>query len=188
RLVEPDLSNATPFLAAAAVTGGTVRVPRWPVSTTQPGDAIRGILEAMGAEVRLETAGAADHGTLVGVGPDRLSPVDLDLSAIGAVADGRSRLTGIAHLRGHETDRLSALAAELGAVGTTVTGLDDGLEITPGPLRGAVWRAYADHRMATAGAIIGLRAPGVEIDDVDSTSKTMPGFTRMWSTMLAGRG
>ena len=198
RLVEPHRSKSTPVLAAAAVTGGTGRGPRWPGSPPPPGDAIRGILEAMGAEVRLETAGAADHGTLVVVGPDRLSPVDLDLSAIGeltptvaalcAVADGRSRLTGIAHLRGHETDRLSALAAELGAVGTTVTGLDDGLEITPGPLRGAVWRAYADHRMATAGAIIGLRAPGVEIDDVDSTSKTMPGFTRMWSTMLAGRG
>src|SRR5699024_12332318 len=137
-------------------------------------------------------------GPLAFSGPDRSSRLSLALSASGeltppaaarrAVADGRSRLPGIAHLRGHETDRLSALAAELGAVRTTVTGLDDGLEITPGPLRGAVWRAYADHRMATAGAIIGLRAPGVEIDDVDSTSKTMPGFTRMWSTMLAGRG
>ncbi|MBB1037725.1 3-phosphoshikimate 1-carboxyvinyltransferase, partial [Dietzia natronolimnaea] len=96
-------------------------------------------------------------------------------------------LTGIAHLRGHETDRLAALAAELGAVGCGVTELDDGLEIVPGPLRGAPWRAYADHRMATAGAIIGLVVPGVEVDDIDSTAKTMPGFTSMWTAMLAGR-
>lgn len=197
RVVEPDLSNATPFLAAAAVTGGSVRVPRWPVSTTQPGDAIRGILRDMGASVTLETADGAEHGTLVVVGPDRLSPVEADLSAIGeltptiaalcALADGPSRLTGIAHLRGHETDRLAALAAELGAVGCGVTELDDGLEIIPGPLRGAPWRAYADHRMATAGAIIGLVVPGVEVDDIDSTAKTMPGFTSMWTAMLAGR-
>lgn len=197
RVVEPDLSNATPFLAAAAVTAGTVRVPRWPVSTTQPGDAIRGILEAMGARVSLETVDGAGHGTLVVVGPDRLSPVDLDLSAVGeltptvaalcALADGRSRLRGIAHLRGHETDRLAALSAELGAVGCGVRELDDGLEITPAPPHGAPWRAYADHRMATAGAIIGLVVPGVEVDDIDSTSKTMPGFTGLWSDMLAGR-
>ena len=198
RVVEPDLSNATPFLAAAAVTGGTVRIPHWPVATTQPGDAIRGILEDMGASVSLETADAGGHGDLVVVGPTRLSPVDLDLSAIGeltptvaalcALADGPSRLTGIAHLRGHETDRLAALAAELAAVGCGVTELDDGLEITPGPLHGAPWRAYADHRMATAGAIIGLVVPGVVVDDIDSTAKTLPGFPGMWADMLAERG
>ncbi|HHX85603.1 MAG TPA: 3-phosphoshikimate 1-carboxyvinyltransferase [Actinomycetales bacterium] len=198
RVVEPDLSNATPFLAAAAVTGGTVRVPHWPTSTTQPGDAIRGVLGAMGASVALETADGAGHGTLVVTGPGRLSPVDLDLGEIGeltptiaalcALADGPSRLTGIAHLRGHETDRLAALAAELGAVGCGVTELDDGLEIVPAPLHSAAWRAYADHRMATAGAIVGLAVPGIEVDDVDSTSKTMPGFTGMWADMLAGRG
>uniref|UniRef100_UPI0025DA6E60 3-phosphoshikimate 1-carboxyvinyltransferase n=1 Tax=uncultured Dietzia sp. TaxID=395519 RepID=UPI0025DA6E60 len=206
RVVEPDLSNATPFLAAAAVTGGTVRVPHWPSTTTQPGDAIRGILQAMGATVTIEnaddgsgeSADEAGHGTLVVVGPERLSPVEMDLSAIGeltptvaalcALADGPSRLTGIAHLRGHETDRLAALAAELGAVGCGVTELTDGLVITPAPLRGAPWRAYADHRMATAGAIIGLVIAGVEVDDIGSTSKTMPGFTRMWSDMLSGRG
>lgn len=198
RVVEPDLSNATPFLAAAAVTGGTVRVPHWPVSTTQPGDAIRGVLGDMGASVTLETADGAGHGTLVVAGPERLAPVDLDLGEIGeltptiaalcALAEGPSRLTGIAHLRGHETDRLSALAAELGAVGCGVTELDDGLEIVPAPLHGAPWRAYADHRMATAGAIVGLAVPGVEVDDVDSTSKTLPGFTGMWGDMLAGRG
>ena len=206
RVVEPDLSNATPFLAAAAVTGGTVRIPHWPVSTTQPGDAIRGILQDMGATVTLDTgddaagapAGGSGHGTLVVVGPSRLSPVEKDLSAIGeltptvaalcALADGPSRLTGIAHLRGHETDRLAALAAELGALGCGVTELDDGLEIRPAALHGASLRAYADHRMATAGAILGLVVPGVEVDDIDSTSKTMPGFTTMWADMLTGRG
>src|SRR5699024_7321177 len=198
RVVEPDLSNATPFLAAAAVTGGTVRLPHWPVTTTQPGDGIRRTLQDMGASVTLESADGAGHGTLVVVGPSHLSPVDLDLSAIGeltptiaalcALADGPSRLTGIAHLRGHETDRLAALAAELGAVGCGVTELDDGLEITPAPLHGAPWRAYADHRMATAGAIVGLVVPGVEVDDVESTAKTLPGFTTMWADMLAGQG
>ena len=197
RVVEPDLSNATPFLAAAAVTGGTVRISHWPVTTTQPGDAIRGLLADMGARVHLEVADGAAHGTLVVVGPDRLSPLEADLSAVGeltptvaalcALADGPSRLTGIAHLRGHETDRLAALAAELGAVGCGVTELDDGLEIRPSALHGAPWRAYADHRMATAGAILGLVVPGIEVDDVDCTSKTLPGFTTMWADMLAGR-
>lgn len=197
RVVEPDLSNATPFLAAAAVTGGTVRVPHWPVSTTQPGDAIRDVLRDMGASVTLEIADGAYHGTLVVVGPSRLTAVDRDLSAVGeltptiaamcALADGPSRLTGIAHLRGHETDRLAALAAELTAVGCSVTELADGLEISPAPLRGSPWRAYADHRMATAGAIIGLAVEGVEVDDIGSTSKTMPGFTTMWADMLSGR-
>ncbi len=198
RVVEPDLSNATPFLAAAAATGGTVRVPNWPVVTTQPGDEIRGILAAMNATVTLEPVDGAAHGTLVVIGPDRLAGVDLDLSAIGeltptvaalcALADGPSRLTGIGHLRGHETDRLAALAAELGGVGCGVTELEDGLEILPAPLHGSSWRAYADHRMATAGAIVGLVVPGIELDDVDSTAKTMPGFTGMWADMLAGRG
>lgn len=198
RVVEPDLSNATPFLAAAAATGGTVHVPNWPVATTQPGDEIRGILAAMNATVTLERDDGAAHGTLVVVGPDRLVGVDLDLSAIGeltptvaalcALADGPSRLTGIGHLRGHETDRLTALAAELSGVGCGVTELEDGLEIIPAVLHGSPWRAYADHRMATAGAIVGLVVPGIELDDVDSTAKTMPGFTGMWADMLAGRG
>ena len=192
RVVEPDLSNATPFLAAAAVTGGTVRVPHWPKVTHQPGDAIRGILTGMGARVDLEEG--PGPGTLTVTGPQHLRPVELDMSAIGeltptvaalcAFAEGTSTLTGIAHLRGHETDRIAALAAELGAVGCSVEVLDDGLRITPGAMTGGPWRAYADHRMATAGAIIGLRVPGVAVDDVECTSKTLPGFVDMWDRML----
>ena len=196
RVVEPDLSNAAAFLAAAAVTGGTVRVPHWPVRTTQPGDEIRGILAAMGAEVRLEAGETDAARTLAVTGPARLAALDLDLSGAGelaptvaalcARADGTSRLRGIAHLRGHETDRLAALAAELGRAGCRVTELDDGLEITPGPApEGPIaWGAYADHRMATAGAILGLVTPGIEVDDVASTSKTLPGFPALWARML----
>lgn len=189
-VVEPDLSNATPFLAAAAVTGGEVRVPHWPSSTTQPGDAIRDILTSMGAEVTL------DDGTLVVRGPQTLRGIDVDLhdvgeltptvAALAALADGRSTLRGIAHLRGHETDRLAALVTEINRLGGTAVETDDGLEITPAPLHQGVWRAYADHRMATAGAILGLVVDGVEVDDIDTTSKTLPGFALLWDEMLAG--
>ncbi|MGU3431524.1 3-phosphoshikimate 1-carboxyvinyltransferase [Actinomycetes bacterium M1A6_2h] len=186
--VEPDLSNATPFLAAAAVTGGEVTVPDWPTETTQPGDAIRDILDRMGADVRLSAAGLT-----VG-GPNTLRGIDIDLhdvgeltptvAALAAVAEGVSFLRGIAHLRGHETDRLAALATELTSLGARVVELDDGLEITPSPMTGGPWRAYADHRMATAGAIVGLVVPGIVVDDVSTTAKTLPGFEGMWADML----
>ncbi|SNT33942.1 3-phosphoshikimate 1-carboxyvinyltransferase [Rhodococcoides kyotonense] len=189
-VVEPDLSNATPFLAAAAVTSGEVRVPHWPSTTTQPGDAIRGILESMGAAVRL------DDGTLVVRGPEKLRGIDVDLhdvgeltptvAALAAVAEGPSWLRGIAHLRGHETDRLAALTTEITRLGGTAIEIEDGLEIRPVPLHGGVWHAYADHRMATAGAILGLVVDGVEVDDIDTTSKTLPGFAALWNQMLAG--
>jgi 3-phosphoshikimate 1-carboxyvinyltransferase len=189
--VEPDLSNATPFLAAAAVTGGEVTVPGWPARTTQAGDAIRGILAQMGCEVAL-----TGHGLTVR-GPDRLSGVDTDLhdvgeltptvAALAVLADGPSHLRGIAHLRGHETDRLAALTAEITALGGAAHETEDGLVIDPKPLHGGSWKAYADHRMATAGAIIGLLVPGVEVDDIGSTGKTMPDFPGMWSRMLEVR-
>jgi 3-phosphoshikimate 1-carboxyvinyltransferase len=187
-VVEPDLSNATPFLAAAAVTGGAVTVPGWPGETTQAGDLIRDILERMGCGVTLSANG------LTATGPARLSGVDIDLhdageltptvAALAALAEGPSVLRGIAHLRGHETDRLAALAAELNGLGGNVTETRDGLEIRPAPLHGGDWHAYADHRMATAGAIIGLRVPGVRIDDIATTTKTMPDFPGLWTGML----
>jgi 3-phosphoshikimate 1-carboxyvinyltransferase len=189
-LIEPDLSNATPFLAAVAVAGGTVTVPGWPAPerTTQPGDAIRSILADMGVDVRL------DDGTLTVTGDGALSGVDIDMHEIGELtptvaalavfADGPTRLRGIAHLRGHETDRLAALAAEINGLGGAATETDDGLAITPQPLHGGTWRAYADHRMATAGAVIGLRVPGVTVDDIGSTTKTLPDFPGMWTRML----
>ncbi|OUS96233.1 3-phosphoshikimate 1-carboxyvinyltransferase [Rhodococcus sp. NCIMB 12038] len=189
RVIEPDLSNATAFLAAAAVTGGEVTVPLWPAETTQPGDAIREILLAMGADVR------RDGANLTVRGPQQLTGIDIDLhdvgeltptvAALAALADGPSHLRGIAHLRGHETDRLAALAHEINSLGGNVTETEDGLTIVPADLHGGTWRSYADHRMATAGAIVGLRVDGIEIEDIGTTAKTLPGFENLWATMLS---
>lgn len=198
--IEPDLSNATPFLAAAAVAGGTVNIPNWPEETDQPGNAFRGILEHMGAKVEYIPQSPGQEPSLKVTGPEEglsaLRGIDLDMGDIGeltptvaalcALASTPSTLTGIAHLRGHETDRLAALATEINGLGGNVTELDDGLRITPAPLHGGQWRSYADHRMATAGAIIGLAVTGVEVDDIETTSKTLPGFAGMWEAMIHG--
>ncbi|RVW04597.1 3-phosphoshikimate 1-carboxyvinyltransferase [Rhodococcus spongiicola] len=191
-VVEPDLSNATPFLAAAAVTGGTIQVPLWPARTTQAGDAIRGILSEMGAQVRRE------GDALVVSGPAALRGIDVDLHDIGeltptvaalaALAEGPSVLRGIAHLRGHETDRLAALATEINKLGGSVTETDDGLHVEPRPLHGGRWHSYADHRMATAGAILGLAVGDVDVEDVGTTAKTLPGFEKLWAAMLDESG
>ncbi|GEA83081.1 3-phosphoshikimate 1-carboxyvinyltransferase [Cellulomonas gelida] len=188
--VEPDLSNAAPFLCAALVAGGTVRVPGWPADTTQPGALLPGILERMGAR----TALVGDELAVTGTGAIR--GVDLDLHAAGEIAptiaalavlaDSPTRLRGIAHLRGHETDRLAALANEITRLGGQAEQTADGLVITPRPLTGGTWRTYADHRMATAGALIGLRVPGVVVEDVATTAKTIPDFVGLWDGMLAG--
>ncbi|UCN13663.1 3-phosphoshikimate 1-carboxyvinyltransferase [Cellulomonas iranensis] len=188
--VEPDLSNAAPFLCAAMVAGGSVRVPGWPARTTQPGGLLPGILTRMGATATLD----GDVLTVTGTGEVR--GVDLDLRAAGelaptiaalaALADSPTRLRGIAHLRGHETDRLAALAAEITRLGGQAEQTSDGLVVTPRPLHGGTWRTYADHRMATAGALVGLRVPGVAVEDVATTAKTLPGFVDLWAGMLAG--
>ncbi len=188
--VEPDLSNAAPFLCAALVAGGTVRVPGWPAATTQPGALLPGILERMGAS----TALVGDELAVTGTG--HIRGVDLDLHAAGEIAptiaalavlaDSPTRLRGIAHLRGHETDRLAALAGEITRLGGQAEQTADGLVITPRPLSGGTWRTYADHRMATAGALIGLRVPGVVVEDVATTAKTIPDFVGLWDGMLAG--
>ena len=191
RAVEPDLSNAAPFLAAALVTGGSVTVPFWPENTTQAGDALRTLFTQMGARVERSSAGltvsAGDR--LVGLDADlrdvgELTPV---LAAVCALASTPSHLRGVAHLRGHETDRLAALAHEITRLGGDVDELPDGLVIRPRPLHGGVVESYEDHRMATAGAVLGLVVPGVEIVDVATTSKTMPRFVTMWQDMLQGR-
>ena len=193
--IEPDLSNAAPFLAAAAVTGGEVRIPHWPERTTQPGAAMLSILERMGCEVELEADGA--HHTLCvrGPQPGHLVGIHLDMgdigelaptvAAIAACATTPSELTGIAHLRGHETDRLAALSAEINGLGGDCEELDDGLRITPTRMRGGVWHTYDDHRMATAGAVIGLVTRGVEVENIETTSKTLPGFAQMWAEVVA---
>jgi 3-phosphoshikimate 1-carboxyvinyltransferase len=186
--IEPDLSNATPFLAAAAVTGGTVTIPGWPASTDQAGDEIRDILQRTGCSVSLDDRGLTVSGAAA------LSGVDIDLhdvseltptvAALATLAEGPSRLRGVAHIRGHETDRLLALETEIRGLGGDAEQTEDGLIIRPRPVHGGTWHAYADHRMATAGAIIGLRVRGVEVDDIGCTSKTLPDFPGMWAGML----
>lgn len=188
RHIEPDLSNAAAFLAAALAAGGAVTVPRWPARTAQPGDAVRAIFELMGASVTLDDRGltVAGDGTIRGIDVD-LSPIGElapTIAALAALADAPSRLRGIAHLRGHETDRLEALARELNALGGDVRETDDGLVITPRPLHGGVWHTYADHRMATAGALIGLVVDDVEVENVETTAKTLPEFVTMWQRLF----
>ncbi|MED7929898.1 3-phosphoshikimate 1-carboxyvinyltransferase [Nonomuraea sp. LP-02] len=193
--VEPDLSNAAPFLAAALVTRGTVTIPAWPRVTTQPGDALRGLLTSMGATVaRDEHADAAD---LVVTGTGEITGIDADLREVGeltptiaalaALATTPTRIRGVAHLRGHETDRLAALATEINRLGGDAEETGDGLIIRPRPLHGGVFHSYDDHRMATAGAVIGLRVPGVEVENIATTAKTLPEFVRMWAAMLESR-
>jgi 3-phosphoshikimate 1-carboxyvinyltransferase len=190
--VEPDLSSAAPFLAAAVVTGGAVRVPDWPVRTTQPGARLPELLSAMGAHIDF------DGTSLVIAGPDRIAGVTADLhdcgeltpviAAVAALADSPSRLSGIAHLRRHETDRLAALATEINALGGDVRELDDGLVIEPRPLHGGAFATYDDHRIAMAGAVLGLVVSDDVLDDVATTGKTLPEFTELWDGMLAGDG
>ena len=186
--IEPDLSNAAPFLAAAVVTGGRVFVPGWPLRTTQAGDALRTLLTAFGAGVEHDETG------LIVTGPDRVEGADLDLgdvgelapvlTAVAALAAGPSRLRGIGHLRHHETDRLAALATEITALGGDVRETDDGLEVRPRPLHGGTVATYDDHRLATMAAVLGLCVPGVLVTDIATTAKTMPGFVELWTGML----
>lgn len=193
--IEPDLSNAQPFLAAALVTGGRVTIPDWPEHTTQPGDALREIFSAMGGSWTLDERG------LTFTGSGRVHGIDIDLGEVGeltpgiaavaALADGPSVLRGVGHLRLHETDRLAALVKEINGLGGDVTETEDGLRISPRPLHGGVFHTYDDHRLATAAAVLGLSVEGVEVENVATTGKTLPDFPGLWHGMLgspAGAG
>lgn len=185
--IEPDLSNAGAFVAAALVTAGRVRVRDWPAHTDQAGDRWRELAALFGADVqRLD-------GDLVVTGSDRLSGIQVDLhdegeltpvvAAVCALADSPSHLTGIGHLRGHETDRLHAIATEINRLGGDAVELDDGLAISPRPMHGATLTTYSDHRMAHAAAVLGLAVADVEVVDVETTAKTFPGFARTWERL-----
>lgn len=187
--IEPDLSNAAPFLAAALVTEGRVTVRDWPHATTQAGDALREIVTLMGASAEL-----TDDGLTV-IGGGRLRGIDYDLHDVGeltpavaalcCLADSSSHLRGVAHIRGHETNRLSALATELTHLGAEVSETADGLSIRPGTMHGGVFHTYADHRIAHAAVIIGLAVDGVRVEDIATTSKTFPDFPAAWTRLLA---
>ncbi|KGN39362.1 3-phosphoshikimate 1-carboxyvinyltransferase [Knoellia subterranea] len=189
--IEPDLSNAAPFLAAALVTRGRVRVPGWPQHTTQAGDAIRGVLDEMGADVILGrdglTVSAVDGFTGIDVDLHDASELTPVVAALAALADGPTLIRGVAHIRGHETDRLAALAHELGALGSDVTETEDGLHIVPRRLSPTTFHTYADHRMVMAAAVLGLAVPGLVIEDVGTVAKTLPTFTELWTAMLGQR-
>jgi 3-phosphoshikimate 1-carboxyvinyltransferase len=188
--IEPDLSNAVPFIAAAVVSGGTVRISGWPADSIQPAEAILDILRQLDSVVTqsdsyLEVRGPQSYDgfdvNLRDVG--ELTPAVAVLAALAAPGSV-SRLSGIAHLRGHETDRLAALSTEINRLGGNCRETTDGLEITATPLRPGTWQSYADHRMATAGAIVGLSVAGVEVDDIATTAKTLPEFPRLWADMV----
>lgn len=190
--IEPDLSNAAPFLGAALLTGGSITIPAWPATSTQPGALLPEILSLLGART------SRRGGALTVAGTGRIAGVDLDLSAaseltptlfaLAAFADAPTTLHGIGHIRGHETNRIDALIGNLRALGGQADELADGIRITPAPLHGGLWRAHHDHRIATAGALVGLQVPGVEIDDIGTTAKTMPEFPQLWREMLEENG
>ncbi|GLY70152.1 3-phosphoshikimate 1-carboxyvinyltransferase [Amycolatopsis taiwanensis] len=189
--VEPDLSTAAPFVLAPVLAGGTVRVRRWPGASTQPGDWLRTLLTDLGQRVELDSTGL----TVTGTGS--LPGAELDLHEVGELtpviaallcfADGPSVISGVAHLRGHETDRLAALATELSALGGQVSETEDGLRITPVPLHGGVFHTYDDHRLVMAAAVLALRVPGIEVENAATVGKTFPGFVDAWTGMVAPR-
>lgn len=187
-VIEPDLSNAAPFLSIAMVCGGSISITDWPQKTTQPGDYLREIFTKMGASVELTASGL----TLTGSGS--IHGIDIDLhdvgeltpsiAALAALADSPSHLRGIGHLRLHETDRLAALTREINALGGNVVEEETALHITPAPLHGGTFHTYEDHRLATAGAVIGLVTPDVLIENVATTRKTLPDFPGLWKSLV----
>jgi 3-phosphoshikimate 1-carboxyvinyltransferase len=187
-VIEPDLSNAAPFLSLAMVCGGSVTITDWPKATTQPGDQLRSILTAMGATVSFSDAGLTlkGNGTIHGIDIDLHDVGELtpSIAALAALADSPSHLRGIGHLRLHETDRLAALTREINALGGNVVEEETTLHITPAPLHAGVFHTYDDHRLATAGAVLGIVVQGIEVENIATTRKTLPDFPGLWSSLL----
>ncbi len=187
-IIEPDLSNAAPFMAAPMICGGTVVIKDWPKQTTQPGDRLRQIFSKMGGKIEF-----VDDGLSI-TGSGKISGIDVNLSnegeltpviaAVAALADSPSKLSGIGHLRLHETDRLAALNKELSNLGSKVVEGEDFLEIYPAKLHGGTFHTYEDHRLATAGAVIGLAIPNIEVENIETTRKTLPNFVGLWQELL----
>ena len=186
--IEPDLSNAAPFMSLAMVCGGSVTVSDWPRSTTQPGDQLREIFTRMGSHCEF-----VDGGLRI-TGGENIHGIDIDLhdvgeltpsiAALAALADSPSHLRGIGHLRLHETDRLAALTREINNLGGSVREEESSLHITPAPLHAGTFHTYDDHRLATAGAVIGLVVPGISVENIATTRKTLTDFPGLWSSLL----
>ena len=187
-VIEPDLSNASPFLSIAMACGGNITIADWPTSTTQPGDQLREIFTRMGATVELSkdgltlTGGSSIHG--IDIDLHDVGELTPSIAALAALADSPSHLRGIGHLRLHETDRLAALTREINSLGGTVVEEETALHITPSPLHGGIFHTYEDHRLATAGAVIGLVVPGIEIENVATTRKTLTDFPGLWNSLV----
>jgi 3-phosphoshikimate 1-carboxyvinyltransferase len=187
-VIEPDLSNAAPFMVAPMICGGTVVIKDWPKQTTQPGDRLREIFSKMGAIIEFVDGGLSITGS------GKISGIDINLfnegeltpviAAVAALADSPSKLSGIGHLRLHETDRLAALNKELTNLGSKVVEGEDYLEIYPAKLHGGIFHTYEDHRLATAGAVIGLAVPNIEVENIETTRKTLPDFVGLWQELL----
>jgi 3-phosphoshikimate 1-carboxyvinyltransferase len=187
-VIEPDLSNASPFLSIAMVCGGSITISDWPHATTQPGDQLRDIFTQMGATVELSdngltlTGGSSIHG--IDIDLHDVGELTPSIAALAALADSPSHLRGIGHLRLHETDRLAALTREINSLGGNVVEEETALHITPAPLHAGVFHTYEDHRLATAGAVIGLVTPGIEVENVATTRKTLPDFPGLWNSLV----
>ena len=187
-VIEPDLSNASPFLSIAMVCGGSITISDWPRATTQPGDQLRDIFTQMGATIELNddgltlTGGSSIHG--IDIDLHDVGELTPSIAALAALADSPSHLRGIGHLRLHETDRLAALTREINSLGGNVVEEETALHITPAPLHAGVFHTYEDHRLATAGAVIGLVTPGVEVENVATTRKTLPDFPGLWNSLV----
>jgi 3-phosphoshikimate 1-carboxyvinyltransferase len=190
--IEPDLSNAAPFMAAAMICGGSVEILDWPKSTSQPGDQLRDIYAKMGARIERSNEGLkiSGSGTISGIDIDLHDVGELtpSIAAVAALASSPSTLRGIAHLRLHETDRLAALASEINNLGGDVTEGPGELLIKPSKLVASqIFKSYEDHRMATAGAIMGLAVKDLIVENIETTKKTLPDFPGMWQEMLNGK-
>lgn len=189
-VIEPDLSNAAPFMSMALVCGGSIVIRDWPRSTTQPGDALRDIFTRMGGSVKFVSDGLkiSGDGNIRGIDIDLHDVGELtpSIAAVAALADSPSSLRGIGHLRLHETDRLAALTREINGLGGKVTEEESALHFQPSPLHSGAFHTYDDHRLATAGAVIGLRIQGVEVENIETTRKTLPDFPGLWSSTLNG--
>ena len=187
-VIEPDLSNAAPFMAAAMVAGGQVTITDWPKQTDQPGDQLRSIFKEMGAQIHFVGSDikVTGTGTIKGIDIDLHDVGELtpSIAALAVLADSPSSLRGIGHLRLHETDRLAAIAREVNALGGNVVEEETALHITPAPLYKGIFHTYEDHRLATAGAMIGLRVQGIEVENIETTQKTLPDFPGAWSDLL----